>query len=197
MSASSLRRSRFHALLLCVAGQDPHDPGGSIGRTQKICTRFQLTAVIGEFLLYPEHKSVLDQSLALQGLADIIGGSAFLDDHRNLLAFAGAHGLLVENVMPEFICNFSHPDDQDDHADIKRHFKRASRNDHSGFSHPFSCFSHRFPPFRYSPLLPSSEGRDRHVNSRRDRKSTRLNSSHVSISYAVFCLKKKKCKVIC
>src|SRR5207249_8078278 len=25
-----------------------------------------------------------------------------------------------------------------------------------------------------------------------DRKSTRLNSSHVSISYAVFCLKKKK-----
>src|SRR6266542_6019317 len=27
---------------------------------------------------------------------------------------------------------------------------------------------------------------------RRDRKSTRLNSSHGSISYAVFCLKKKK-----
>src|SRR5690349_23724166 len=29
---------------------------------------------------------------------------------------------------------------------------------------------------------------------RRDRKSTRLNSSHVEISYAVFCLKKKKKK---
>src|SRR5207249_11450105 len=29
-----------------------------------------------------------------------------------------------------------------------------------------------------------------------DRKSTRLNSSHVSISYAVFCLKKKKKKTI-
>src|SRR5690606_40981400 len=28
-----------------------------------------------------------------------------------------------------------------------------------------------------------------------DRKSTRLNSSHVKISYAVFCLKKKKMKV--
>src|SRR2546426_7315311 len=28
--------------------------------------------------------------------------------------------------------------------------------------------------------------------SRRDRKSTRLNSSHLVISYAVFCLKKKK-----
>src|SRR5207248_10891365 len=30
--------------------------------------------------------------------------------------------------------------------------------------------------------------------SRRDRKSTRLNSSHRTISYAVFCLKKKKKK---
>src|SRR5262245_44631058 len=29
--------------------------------------------------------------------------------------------------------------------------------------------------------------------SRADRKSTRLNSSHLGISYAVFCLKKKKC----
>src|SRR5947209_15884354 len=28
--------------------------------------------------------------------------------------------------------------------------------------------------------------------SKRDRKSTRLNSSHANISYAVFCLKKKK-----
>src|SRR5438309_6165476 len=31
---------------------------------------------------------------------------------------------------------------------------------------------------------------------RQDRKSTRLNSSHSSISYAVFCLKKKKKKQI-
>src|SRR6266487_1546905 len=29
----------------------------------------------------------------------------------------------------------------------------------------------------------------------RDRKSTRLNSSHPSISYAVFCLKKKNCTI--
>src|SRR5947209_13054672 len=32
------------------------------------------------------------------------------------------------------------------------------------------------------------------VCSSRDRKSTRLNSSHANISYAVFCLKKKKNK---
>src|SRR5690625_6776730 len=30
--------------------------------------------------------------------------------------------------------------------------------------------------------------------SKQDRKSTRLNSSHVAISYAVFCLKKKRLK---
>src|SRR5690242_20995257 len=32
------------------------------------------------------------------------------------------------------------------------------------------------------------------INTPEDRKSTRLNSSHMSISYAVFCLKKKKKK---
>src|SRR5207249_7515050 len=42
--------------------------------------------------------------------------------------------------------------------------------------------------------LPASRG----PRTRRDRKSTRLNSSHVSTSYAVFCLKKKtleRCRV--
>src|SRR5690348_18090995 len=35
-----------------------------------------------------------------------------------------------------------------------------------------------------------------HIKDYPDRKSTRLNSSHPSISYAVFCLKKKKCIVL-
>src|SRR5436305_9620092 len=34
--------------------------------------------------------------------------------------------------------------------------------------------------------------RQQHARLQADRKSTRLNSSHVRISYAVFCLKKKK-----
>ena len=41
----------------------------------------------------------------------------------------------------------------------------------------------------YGPLLPEDISRDKDS---RDRKSTRLNSSHQIISYAVFCLKKKK-----
>src|SRR5688572_17226464 len=36
-----------------------------------------------------------------------------------------------------------------------------------------------------------------HLLGLRDRKSTRLNSSHSQISYAVFCLKKKKIKITC
>src|SRR2546430_10026938 len=42
--------------------------------------------------------------------------------------------------------------------------------------------------------------RDREGNLLEDRKSTRLNSSHSQISYAVFCLKKKKrshCSIQC
>src|SRR5438874_2876307 len=37
--------------------------------------------------------------------------------------------------------------------------------------------------------------REKYVAHVLDRKSTRLNSSHVEISYAVFCLKKKKQKI--
>src|SRR6266496_5327625 len=44
------------------------------------------------------------------------------------------------------------------------------------------------------PLAPASARRAGRRVRRRDRKSTRLNSSHVEISYAVFCLKKKKKK---
>src|SRR5258708_16865632 len=46
------------------------------------------------------------------------------------------------------------------------------------------CRSGRLPRRARGPGLPAQRGRDR--------KSTRLNSSHQIISYAVFCLKKKK-----
>src|SRR5690349_23127758 len=44
--------------------------------------------------------------------------------------------------------------------------------------------------------VPGSRGRTSRCAAR-DRKSTRLNSSHVEISYAVFCLKKKKKHRVC
>src|SRR6267154_2899283 len=42
------------------------------------------------------------------------------------------------------------------------------------------------------PPRPAAGGHRRRVGPTADRKSTRLNSSHPSISYAVFCLKKKR-----
>src|SRR6266446_9034191 len=49
---------------------------------------------------------------------------------------------------------------------------------------------------RHRPQARKAEapGPRRHRGGSRDRKSTRLNSSHLVISYAVFCLKKKKKK---
>src|SRR3712207_8960538 len=51
------------------------------------------------------------------------------------------------------------------------------------------------PVLLYGGLVPDYARGARHGNVHlvgRDRKSTRLNSSHANISYAVFCLKKKK-----
>src|SRR2546426_12558554 len=58
-------------------------------------------------------------------------------------------------------------------------------------SSPSGGPSHRRLPRRRSSRDASWCGEKR-VNYLRDRKSTRLNSSHLVISYAVFCLKKKK-----
>src|SRR5690606_41492289 len=60
------------------------------------------------------------------------------------------------------------------------------------------------PPPGVRSLLPAAtrgtrrpDRRNRRADRvRGDRKSTRLNSSHVKISYAVFCLKKKKNSII-
>src|SRR5947209_12807509 len=60
-------------------------------------------------------------------------------------------------------------------------FRSYGREDY----HPFSRRSYRTKPHAVSRL----SGGDVFVQ---DRKSTRLNSSHANISYAVFCLKKKK-----
>src|SRR3989442_1990878 len=61
---------------------------------------------------------------------------------------------------------------------------------------PYTTLFRSIKRSRVSKLMsPAAALRGSSVPSRmkkRDRKSTRLNSSHVRISYAVFCLKKKK-----
>src|SRR5690606_41281061 len=51
-------------------------------------------------------------------------------------------------------------------------------------------------PVYQSPEDDWTEHRCEHFGKKRDRKSTRLNSSHVKISYAVFCLKKNRAQYI-
>src|SRR5574343_893620 len=55
---------------------------------------------------------------------------------------------------------------------------------------PYTTLFRSRSPGRHGLCQGDTEQRRLH----RDRKSTRLNSSHITISYAVFCLKKKKKK---
>src|SRR5690606_41109593 len=62
-----------------------------------------------------------------------------------------------------------------------------------GYTNPFVALWWAEDPdgrlYLYRVIYHTRRTVDQHA---RDRKSTRLNSSHVKISYAVFCLKKKK-----
>src|SRR3712207_7930324 len=64
-----------------------------------------------------------------------------------------------------------------------------SRQGAAGLEGPHRAHRHRRGAERHDLRQPRPRGR-----SGGDRKSTRLNSSHANISYAVFCLKKKKTK---
>src|SRR5438874_9699310 len=58
----------------------------------------------------------------------------------------------------------------------------------------FRSDRHRHQQLRRGAQIRAAAGPRCRAGRRKDRKSTRLNSSHVEISYAVFCLKKKKIK---
>src|SRR3712207_8610867 len=67
---------------------------------------------------------------------------------------------------------------------------RKARGDRSEDSVPLLASAHMAP--KHSPLLEAGDVTgERDSDQPADRKSTRLNSSHANISYAVFCLKKK------
>src|SRR5207249_9751490 len=68
-----------------------------------------------------------------------------------------------------------------------RFSSRQGQKTAAAIAQPMRCTTCSVTATRISP-----RGRSRTASaSSTDRKSTRLNSSHVSISYAVFCLKKK------
>src|SRR5438445_3116232 len=70
------------------------------------------------------------------------------------------------------------------------HNRRASRGEYGKSANVRGSGTRRI-----SPIAPRREPPARRsVKVNADRKSTRLNSSHANISYAVFCLKKKNIK---
>src|SRR2546427_9419306 len=77
-------------------------------------------------------------------------------------------------------------------ASIQRCFGRSARS-FLDFDNPHSIMSGTNQPYIHKFIADSlfdfDEGK---LHGYEDRKSTRLNSSHSQISYAVFCLKKKK-----
>src|SRR2546426_1264436 len=75
---------------------------------------------------------------------------------------------------------YDHPDDPRLGADLGQHAARLRQ-------------AQAWSPSRLVALAPMA-GVRHPEEVERDRKSTRLNSSHLVISYAVFCLKKKKKK---
>src|SRR5947209_14755312 len=69
---------------------------------------------------------------------------------------------------------------------IDGEWQRRGARKHAGHHHPEQVGS------RPSRPAATAMQRGEPPSERLDRKSTRLNSSHANISYAVFCLKKKK-----
>src|SRR5260221_8922249 len=72
---------------------------------------------------------------------------------------------------------------------------RSTRGRTRGLARAIFRFVWRFVFFFQIHSSQTKQESDREY-SRTDRKSTRLNSSHTVISYAVFCLKKKKINIV-
>src|SRR5690606_42154399 len=105
-----------------------------------------------------------------------------------LLPLLAAHALLFHPPSTTRIYTLSLHDALPIYHPVRRHrdLRQRLRQEHE----------HAAASLRRHPRdadEPAAPGEDRRVRrARLDRKSTRLNSSHVKISYAVFCLKKKK-----
>src|SRR2546422_7553772 len=77
-------------------------------------------------------------------------------------------------------------------AEVRRRIEQAVDDRRPNEHREYLAFPGDLPQGRAKAPQQGSHVRPQSAGSRRDRKSTRLNSSHGYISYAVFCLKKKK-----
>src|SRR5699024_12729354 len=82
--------------------------------------------------------------------------------------------------------NFIHP--LPIHFEVERRLSTLIRRSYLARNPLYITFLERI---RVLYELREEETTHKYIDERQERKSTRLNSSHVSISYAVFCLKKR------
>src|SRR5699024_12052330 len=93
--------------------------------------------------------------------------------------------LSLHDALPILALQLSLQAEDLDERMLKRVFGQISRDVPVGFA------QHEQDRARVNAAKRFKPGLERVLAKHPDRKSTRLNSSHVSISYAVFCLKKK------
>src|SRR5207253_11462129 len=94
----------------------------------------------------------------------------------------GTDGIYMQLILYFFFSSHHH------HRDLHSFPTRRSSDLPEVQRH--SSYTSSDPFLHYCPYRRTVETAS--VRDNKDRKSTRLNSSHVAISYAVFCLKKKK-----
>src|SRR5699024_7293273 len=121
-------------------------------------------------------------------LDDLGGGAATVDGEEHRFASHDAQHLLEYCALPHQVTATAVQADLADQGERAKEISELLRVPCGA-----CCRDTRVdtdsPDERWVPPVPDL-ARLVQTSSHRDRKSTRLNSSHVSISYAVFCLKK-------
>src|SRR5690554_4209339 len=132
----------------------------------------QVLAEINEFLGCPTPEAWLQEALK--------NPETLLIDHANCEKKAATTGM---NLMYKYTY----------HDDLLKKMSQLAREELLHFEQVLGLMKERNVPYRHlSSSRYASTLRDQvRKGVAEDRKSTRLNSSHVRISYAVFCLKKK------
>src|SRR2546430_7192830 len=163
--------------------------------------------VINYFRFVAEEVRDLLAPLGVRTLAELIGRTEYLEVQGgstprqrklDLTPILSAGGMAAD--APQFCVTPSNaPFDQGELAErMVRDMRSAIENGSGGEWHYELSNFNRSIGARVSGEIArrwgnyGMEGAPLTVRCRRDRKSTRLNSSHSQISYAVFCLKKKK-----
>src|SRR2546430_9259532 len=117
---------------------------------------------------------------------------ALLTDTNGTMAWLQFEAMGFPRVVPPCVVTYiDHNVYQGDsrNSDDHRYLQTAARRYGAIFSKPGNGICHQVHLESFAAPGQTLLGTDSHTP---DRKSTRLNSSHSQISYAVFCLKKKK-----